>query len=132
MIPAAIPFKFAGVGAAILSLLLLLALWRIDSLSGKLDAERVRHKATQEALVREVEKGLGWKNAYEGAIKAAEAHRLAAQTCYELAAEAETAREKRAEILQAAPTRARTETEKTQVVDDETRVRVADRLNRPW
>jgi hypothetical protein len=117
---------------AVLALALLGALWRADHLSGALDLEKSNHKATQEALAREVEKGAGWKAAYEKALFAADAHRAATQACLDRAVAEAAAREERAAILQAAPPRSRTEQERQQVVNDETRKRAADRLNRPW
>ncbi len=130
--PTAISFKVAGIVGLVLAVLLAAALWRVENLSGKLDTERAEHTATKEALTREVEKGLGWKASYEETLRAAEAHREATKACLERAADAETARKERESLLQAAPPRPRTETEKQQVVGNETRSRAADRLNRPF
>lgn len=116
---------------AVVGLLVLLALWRIDNLQGKLKLERSEHQTTKEALAVAVEKGNGWKAAYETANGRAEANREAAQACLDREVEARAASEEREAILQASPLRARTETEQTQVVGNETRKRTADRLNRP-
>lgn len=132
MMPALISLKLAGPVGLALAVALAAALWRADNLGGKLDKERAEHKATQEALVREVEKGAGWIDAYNEAFASAEAHRQATAACIERAAAAETARQEREAILQAAPPGPRTEAEKQQVVTDDTRKRAADRLNRPW
>ncbi len=130
--PTVIPFKIAGIMGLVLGVLLMAALWRADHLSGALDTECADHKATKEALAWEVEKGLGWKTAYGEALESAKTHRDATQECIERAAAAETARQERTELLQAAQPRSRTETEKHQVVNDATRARAADRLNRPF
>lgn len=132
MMPTVVPFKIAGIVGLVLGLLLAAALWRADHLSGKLDAERAEHKATQAALAEEVAKGMGWKTAYEESVKNAEAHQQAMQACLDRAVAAEKARKERETILQAAPPRSRTEEEKQQVVNDETRARAADRLNRAF
>jgi hypothetical protein len=117
---------------AVLILALLGAIWRADRLSGTLALERSEHKGTTEALAREVEKGMGWKAAYEEALIAVDAQRTAAQACLDRAVATAAAREERAAILQAAQPRPRTDQERRQVVNDETRRRAADRLNRPW
>lgn len=130
--PSAIPFKIAGIAGLILVLALTAALWRADHLSGELATEISIHKATQEALTREVEKGAGWKTAYEYEVDVAKAHREATQACLDRTADAEKARKEREALLQAAQPRPRTETEKQQVVNDATRARAADRLNRPF
>ena len=117
---------------AVLALALLGALWRMDHLSGALALEESNHKATQEALAGAVEKGKGWMAAYEEALIAAEAQRAATQACLDRAVAAEAAREERAEILQTAQPRPRTDTERQQVVNDATRKRAADRLNRDF
>lgn len=118
------------IGAAF-ALCAMLALWQIDNLRGKLKLERSEHAKTQSALADAIEKGNGWKAAYEETYRAAEAHRQATQACLEREVEARAAEQERKAILQAAQPRPRTETENKQVVDDETRKRTADRLNRP-
>lgn len=110
---------------------LLLAFWRIDNVQGKLRLEQTEHKQTKVALADAIEKGNGWKVAYEEARGAATAQREATQACLDREVEARTAQEARNAILQAAQPRPRTEAEQKQVVDNETRKRSADRLNRP-
>lgn len=117
---------------AVLALALLGALWRVDHISGALALEQSDHSATKEALTREVEKGMGWMAAYDEVTRAAEAHWEATQACLDREVEAREAQAERAALLQAAQPRARTEQERQQVVNDETRKRAADRLNRPW
>lgn len=114
-----------------LAVALLLAFWRIDNVQGKLQLEQAEHNQTKVALADAIEKGNGWKAAYEEALTAATAQREATQACLDREAEARTAQEARNAILQAAQPRPRTEAEQKQVVDDETRKRSADRLNRP-
>lgn len=128
----AIPIKIAAIAGIALALALGLALWRVDHLKGELRAEQIAHKATHDALQQEVEKGLGWKTAYGEALEAAKIHRDATQECIKRAAEAETARKEREAVLQAAQPHPRTDVEKQQVVNDATRNRAADRLNRPF
>lgn len=124
-------WKHYALAGAAFALLAALALWRIDNLHDKLKLERSEHGKTQAALADAIEKGNGWKAAYEEAYRNAESQRQAAQACLEREAEAEKARQEREAILQAAQPRLRTEAEKQQVVDDETRIRAAGRLNRP-
>ncbi|MDR2055646.1 MAG: hypothetical protein LBQ10_07250 [Desulfovibrio sp.] len=109
-----------------------LSLWGIDHLNGKLDLEKAAHRQTKTELAEALEKGMGWKAAYEEALVAADAHRTATRACLDRVAADAAAREERAEILQAAQPRPRTEQERQQVVNDETRQRAADRLNRDW
>lgn len=98
----------------------------------RLDIERAAHELTRAELAEALAKGEGWKLVYEKALESATAHRDATQACLDRAVEAEKARQEREEIIQAAPPRQRTEEEKHQVVNDETRKRAADRLNRAW
>jgi hypothetical protein len=132
MMPSVFGIKLMWITGAILALTLAAALWRVENLSGKLDTERAEHTATKEALAREIEKGMGWQAAYEKALLSAEAHRQATQECLERALVAETARKEREALLQATQPRPRTEAEKQQVVNDATRARAADRLNRTF
>ena len=115
----------------ILLLIALLALWRCSVLQGKYELEQSKHQKTQNALAEAVEKGNGWKAAYEEANGKAAAIGLTAQACLKREAAANEAVQERREILQAAQPRPRTATEQTQVVGNETRNRVALRLNRP-
>lgn len=114
-----------------LAVLLLLSLWRIDNVQGKLRLEQTEHNQTKVALADAIEKGNGWKAAYHEALSAAEAHKEATEACLNREVEAREAAEERSTILQAAQPRTRTDNEQKQVVDDATRKRSADRLNRP-
>jgi hypothetical protein len=129
------PFKINWIPYAVIAALvlaLLAAFWRVDNLSGKLALEQSEHNATKDALAVEVEKGQGWVAAYEEALARAQAQGEAVEACYAREVATATAREERAAILQTAQPRAQTEQEKQQVVDNETRKRAADRLNRAW
>lgn len=89
-----------------------------------LDAERLRHAATAQERDR-------WRTAAEAYRKDAEAQAENARQC--LGREAKAARDaaERADILRDARPRARTAEEKNKVVDDATRRRAVERLNRP-
>lgn len=113
------------------ALLVTLLFWRIDHWKNKYKQEVSEHKLTTVALDDAVEKGNGWKKAYEQTLAASEGYREAGQACLDREEEARAALQERKDILQAAPPRERTQTEKEQVVGDETRIRAADRLNRP-
>lgn len=91
---------------------------------GALDAERLRHAATAQERDR-------WRAAAEAYRKDAEAQAENARQC--LGREAKAARDaaERADILRDARPRARTAEEKNKVVDDATRRRAVERLNRP-
>ena len=113
------------------ALVAVLLLWKIDSLGDDLEQEKQAHEATRVTLRQAVEDGEGWKAAYEKALEAAEAHKETAAACMERELQARRDRQEREAILQPAKPRQRTEQEQQQVIDDETRKRAADRLNRP-
>lgn len=123
--------KTQYIAVALVALVVVLLLWRIDNLGGKLDREKDAHNRTKSELAIAIEKGLGWKLAYETALNDAANQAKATQACLDREAEAIQAQGERKAILQAAQPRQRTEQEKTEVVDDATRNRFADRLNRP-
>ena len=99
-------------------------LGRLAHVNAELEAERAAHATT----ARESER---WKAAAEAYWKDAEAQAENARMC--LDREAKNAREEaeRAGIVQQARPRARSAEEKDKVVDDETRRRAVERLNRP-
>lgn len=105
--------------------------WRLDAVQDKLTLEQSDHKETRTALDGAIEKGNGWMAAYHEALDTAQAHKKATQACLDRAVEARAAAEERSTIVQAAQPRPRTDNEQKQVVDDATRKRSADRLNRP-
>lgn len=113
------------------ALVYLLLMWRIDSLGDDLELEKKAHESTRAELHQAQEDGLGWKAAYEKARDAAQAHKDTAAACMERELQARQDRQEREAILQPARPRPRTEQEQRQVIDDETRKRAADRLNRP-
>lgn len=116
---------------AIVALLSLLALWRIDSLQNKITLEKNAHAITKNALIREQEMSKAWELSYEEAYNNAKTHRQATQACLEREVEARTAEQERESILQTTQERSRTNEERQQVIDDATRIRSINRLNRP-
>ena len=116
---------------AVFVVLALLALWRIDNLKGQLKQERTEHSQTQKDLADAISKGNGWKTAYNEAIRTANAQSEATQACLDREMEAAQNQQERKAVLQGAQPRQRTEQEKTEVVDDDTRKRFALRFNRP-
>lgn len=91
---------------------------------GALDTERLHHAAT--ALERDQ-----WKTAAEAYRKDAEAQAENARRCLAREAQAQRDAAERTSIVKQAKPRARTVEEKDTVVDDETRRRAVERLNRP-
>lgn len=89
---------------------------------GQLETERLNHAAT----LKERDE---WKATAEAYRKDAEAQAKNARTCLDREAKAALDAAERTAIMQQAKPRPRLEQE--QVVDDETRNRVAGRLNRP-
>lgn len=113
------------------ALVVVLLLWRIDSQGDALELERAQHAGTAQKLADALKKGQSWKTACEKAQQAAEAQRKAVAACMEREAQARRDQRDRDAILRDAAPRERTEHEREQVIDDETRKRAADRLNRP-
>lgn len=91
---------------------------------GALDKERLHHAAT--ALERDQ-----WKTAAEAYRKDAEAQAENARLCLDRETKAARDAAERTSIVKQARPRARTVEEKAKVVDDETRRRAVERLNRP-
>ena len=98
----------------------------------RLKAEQASHALTRKELAEAVERGAGWKRLYETAQASAQAQQEAVQECLDREVLAARAREERADILRNARARPRTEAEKHEVVDNETRRAAADRLNRSF
>lgn len=98
--------------------------WALLIARSELETERLRHAATAQERDR-------WRAAAEAYRKDAEAQAENARQC--LGREAKAARDaaERADILRDARPRARTAEEKNKVVDDATRRRAVERLNRP-
>lgn len=90
---------------------------------GALDTERLHHAAT--ALEDQ------WKTAAEAYRKDAEAQAENARLCLDRETKAARDAAERTSIVKQARPRARTVEEKAKVVDDETRRRAVERLNRP-
>ena len=101
-----------------------LLLWRTHALDAELKLDKAAHEATR------LESD-NWKAQAVAALARAEALADTARACLTREAQARADAAERAEIMETAKPRPRTEPEKSQVVDDETRKRVAARLNRP-
>lgn len=99
-------------------------LGRLAWVSGELDAERAAHAVTEQERQR-------WQAAAEAYRKDAEAQAENARLCLDREAKNTREEAERAAIMQQARPRARTVEEKAKVVDDETRRRAVERLNRP-
>lgn len=113
--------RLVGIGAVLALVAVSLA---FVSTKGELDAERLRHEAT--ALERDQ-----WKTAAEAYKKDADAQAENARLCLEREAKSARDATERTAIVKQAKPRARTAEEKDRVVDDETRRRAVERLNRP-
>lgn len=87
-------------------------------------AERAAHAVTRQERD-------DWKARANAATTRAEGLADTARACLAREAQAQADAAERAAIMDAARPRPRTETEKARVVDDETRKRITDRLNRP-
>ncbi len=111
---------------------LMLSLWRISSLGGALALEESEHKTTKQALAKAIKKGKGWEAAYGKSIEAIETTNISLQSCFEREADALKDSRDRQAILDSSKPQERTQAETRQVVDDETRRRAIDRLNRPF
>ena len=116
---------------AAVAFMLLAALWKIDSVENSLLLEKTAHTSTLKDLAAAGSRIQSLEAAYEKALEAAYAQSNATQACLDREVEAQEAARERAAIIQAATPRPRTATEQQQVVDDATRMRSADRLNRP-
>lgn len=101
-----------------------LLLWRTQYLGSELELEKAAHKAT----MRERD---DWEAQALAARASAEALAENARACLAREVRAQADAAERAAIMAQVKPRPRTEAEQTKVVDDETRKRVADRLNRP-
>lgn len=119
------------IGGCILALIVLGLMWRLDHVSGQLEAEKMA-RAMAEARVEEViDESEAWVAAYWEALDEIKAQKDNAQACLDREAKARTDAVERKAILEQAKPRPRPKQEQEKVVDDETRNRVAGRLNRP-
>ncbi len=92
--------------------------------------EKKDHAATQVTLQQVTESRDGWLAAYGEVLDAAQAQRDNAAACLQREAAARTDAAERADIMAQAVPAAPDKQKK--VVDDATRKRAADRLNRVW
>ena len=106
-----------------------LLLWRVDHLDGELKIAKKSHEKTAQELVDAKKESDGWHNAYDEAVQDVFAQRENAQDCLNREVSARVSAAERAAILKQAKPRPRPKQE--EVVDDETRNRIAGRLNRP-
>ena len=106
-----------------------LLLWRVDHLSGELKREKTAHEKTVLKLADAEKERDGWRNSYDEAVQDIFAQRENAQDCLDREAAAQASAAERAAIMKQVKPRPRPKQE--EVVDDETRSRIAGRLNRP-
>lgn len=118
-----------GVGAALIVAVGLLS--GCVYLSGKLDTERAEHNTTRLERESAVKAGLGWKAVAGAANLQRDGLQAAVNECLNREQEARADAAERAAIMKLAAPRARTEAERKGVVDDATRKKAMDRLNRP-
>lgn len=119
------------IGCAVVVLLVLTALWRMESLSDALMAEQEAHRETTAKLESVTAECEAWVAAYFEIKEAAEGQKDAVQACLDREAKSRKDAVERTAILSQAKPTTRPQSEQEKVVDDETRGRVADRLNRP-
>lgn len=100
-------------------------------LSGRLDAERADHAVTRLERDNAIKEGLGWKAVTGAANLQRDGLRETLNECLDREREARADAAERAAIMGRATPRERTEAEKKGVVDDATRTKAMDRLNRP-
>lgn len=98
----------------------------------QIQAERAAHNATRSELATALTEAARWADVAKLAQAATISMRATAQAAIEREARAHADASERKQILSAAKPRARTVAEIKEVVDDDTRHRAADRLNRPW
>lgn len=100
-------------------------------LSAQLDTERAGHDATREKLTAAVREGNRWKVAADVAWANVATLQDNVKECLAREAQAKADAADRAAIMRAAQPRERTPAEAKGVVDDATRKKAMDRLNRP-
>jgi hypothetical protein len=98
----------------------------------EIHAERVAHNATRAELAAARANAARWADVAALARAATMSVRATAQAALDREAQAQADRQARKHILSVARPRIRTDVEAVKVVDNATRHRAADRLNRPW
>ena len=106
-----------------------LLLWRVDHLTGEIKEVKAAHEKTALKLADAEKDRDAWRDATGRATVEAFAQRDNAQACLDREVLARTAATERAAIMSQAKPRPRPKQE--EIVDHETRSRVAGRLNRP-
>lgn len=104
--------------------------WKSLRLERELMKEQVVHAQTQTALAAALTEGQRWRTVAAEHLIVADAQKGALESCLARESQAQTDAQARKNILNSAKPRPRPETETRQVVDDETRIRAASRLNR--
>lgn len=127
--PARVKALLIGGGAALIALAALLIV--AVSLSGRLDTERAGHAVTRLERDNAVKEGLGWKAASGAANLQRDSLRETLNECLERERGARADTAERAAIMDRAAPRKRTKAGRKGVVDDATRKKAMDRLNRP-
>lgn len=98
----------------------------------EIQAEQAAHNATRAELVTALAEAARWADVAKLAQAATASVRATAQAALAREGQARADSQARKQILSVAKPRIRVATETMEVVDDATRQRAADRLNRPW
>lgn len=122
--------KAAGIACAVLGVALLCALWWGDHQAGLYKAEVGAHSATKKDLVQRTTERDAWEAKANHADTEISALQALARGEQQRLQSALRAANERAALMAKAKPRPRTETERNLVVDDETRLAAAARLNR--
>lgn len=120
------------IAACVFAVAVALTVLGFRSLRSELEAERAAHAATARSLSTALEANARWKRAGEVLEGQLAAQSGVAEACLKREAQAARAAKEREAILREARTEVEAATPQTGVVDNETRRRIADRLNRPW
>jgi len=97
-----------------------------------IQTEQLAHNATRSELAAARAEAARWADVAALARAATASVRITAQAALDREAQAQVNTLARKQILSVAKPRIRTATETMEVVDNATRLRAADRLNRPW
>jgi hypothetical protein len=104
---------------------------RAESLR-QIHAEQVAHNSTRAELAAALAEAARWADVATLARAATTSMRATAQAALDREVQAQVDSRARKQILSVAKPRIRTDVETVEVVDNATRHRAADRLNRPW
>lgn len=98
----------------------------------KIQAEQIAHNSTRSELAKAKAEAARWADVATLARAATTTMQATAQAAMAREAQGRADATARKQILSEAKPRPRTDDETKEVVDDVTRYRAADRLNRPW